>query len=759
MPEFLITILAIALMGSGLLIILRCGLLWLQCHHLRFQDPHFHIAPAGESPQDIESFFAQLDQELVALGFKVCDTLQVVPVEQNDFLHPWERLYLHLETNTYAKANLRAVLEPSYGFEIEFYSHFEDGSWLITVNGKAHSYLMTLPQVQLHDCYTASYTQQWDDHLQQLTEIQSTRRILPLAKITFLERLTQLGQDYLAEMTASGFLKLQMGLYSLSKTGVKRSVEQYLRVERKLKAIATQRKQWVQQGKMTPLTLPPELEIKAFQSMERMQAQLSRGWKMPWVVAGSLGLFLVSFAHQFAFDWRMLFNFTITLALHEAGHLLAMRWFGYQNTSVLFLPFLGAVASAQKEDASLQQKVSVLLAGPLPGLLVGVGLLAIAPNTPWVTDLAWILIGLNGFNLLPIYPLDGGQIAHLLIFSGYPYGDVCFKIFAMAGLSALAIQTPVLWVLVLLVGRNIPTGFRIAKLAAGLQTHWRTHHPLQRQEKLQSIFSELQSQGLSHLPLTQRYLLAKTLIERQQDITASWKQRLTLSLVYGVTLIGGLWGIVQTVMPLSMDLSATASEEPVLTLEQRYAQRLTLQQRAIQANPKQVEPYLERADLYFSLQQPERAIAECSRAIQISPHSVEAYRRRGGFHYSLGNLENAIADYQKVVNLQSRDREAHRMLGELFQKQGNLQRSFNHYDRLITLDKKDVWTYLGRGEVSLALGDARGAIADANAALKLHAELGDAYWLRSKSHKKLGDRAGAANDRQAALKLADNTTR
>jgi Zn-dependent protease len=204
--------------------------------------------------------------------------------------------------------------------------------------------------------------------------------------------------------------------------------------------------------------------------MERMQAQLSRGWKMPWVVAGSLGLFLVSFAHQFAFDWRMLFNFTFTLGLHEAGHVLAMRCFGYQNTSVLFLPFLGAVASAQKEDASLLQKIGVLLAGPLPGLLLGVGLLTIAPTAAWVTDLAWMLIGLNGFNLLPIYPLDGGQIAQMLIFSGYPYGDVCFKLVAMVGLSTLAIQMPVLLFLVLLVGRSIPTGFRIAKLTTGLQT-------------------------------------------------------------------------------------------------------------------------------------------------------------------------------------------------------------------------------------------------------------------------------------------------
>jgi tetratricopeptide (TPR) repeat protein/Zn-dependent protease len=759
MPEFLTIILAIALIGGGLLIILRCSLLWLQCRHLRLQEPYYALAAGREVPQDITAYFESFGRELVALGFRVCGMLQVEPMEQNDFLHPWERLYIHPETATYAKANLRAVLEPSYGFDVEFYSYFEDGSWLITTNGKAHSYLIPFPQVRLQDSYTASYAQQWDEHLQKLTALQQICEVRSLATTNFLLHLTQLGQDYLAAATAGDFLKVQMGCYSLSKVGVKRSVEQYLRVERKLKVMAIQRRKWVQQGKMTSIPLPAELEIRVFRAMERMQAQLSRGWKMPWVIAGSLGLFLVSFAHQFAFDWRMLFNFTLTLSLHEAGHLLAMHLFGYQNTSVLFLPFLGAVASAQKEDASLPQKIGVLLAGPLPGLLLGVGLLTIAPTTPWTTDLAWMLIGLNGFNLLPIYPLDGGQIAQLLIFSGYPYGDVCFKLFAIVGLGTLAIQTPVLWVLVLLVGRSIPTGFRIAKVTTGLQTLWRTQHPLQRQEKLHSVFSELQSQGLSHLPLTQRYLLVKALLERQQDITASWKQRVTLSLVYVITLLGGLWGIVQTVMPLGMDLRATASEEPVLTLEQRYTQRLAIQERAIQANPRPVEPYLKRADLYFSLQQSERAIAECTRAIQIAPRSTEAYRRRGGFHHTLGNFENAIADYQTALKLQPKDIVAQKVLGELFQKQGNLQHSLYHYDRLLTQDAKDLWAYLARGEVRLGLGDARGAIADANAALQFHAELSDAYWLRSKSREKLGDRAGAVVDRQTALQLASSKIR
>jgi hypothetical protein len=39
---------------------------------------------------------------------------------------------------------------------------------------------------------------------------------------------------------------------------------------------------------------------------------------------------------------------TAVLALHEAGHLVAMRAFGYRDTRILFIPFLGAVTTGSQ---------------------------------------------------------------------------------------------------------------------------------------------------------------------------------------------------------------------------------------------------------------------------------------------------------------------------------------------------------------------------------------------------------------------------
>ena len=55
-----------------------------------------------------------------------------------------------------------------------------------------------------------------------------------------------------------------------------------------------------------------------------------------------------------------------------------MRAFGYRELGVVVLPFLGAVAFGRKDDAGPWQKLVVLLAGPLPGLILAVVCLEIA---------------------------------------------------------------------------------------------------------------------------------------------------------------------------------------------------------------------------------------------------------------------------------------------------------------------------------------------------------------------------------------------
>lgn len=105
------------------------------------------------------------------------------------------------------------------------------------------------------------------------------------------------------------------------------------------------------------------------------------------------------------------------LLVHELGHYFAMRHYGYHDTGIFFIPLLGAFVSGSKRTLSQQESATIILAGPLPGILLGILAILVARNGTWdpstIAVLNWAgvaLVLLNGFNLLPIYPLDGGQL-------------------------------------------------------------------------------------------------------------------------------------------------------------------------------------------------------------------------------------------------------------------------------------------------------------------------------------------------------------
>lgn len=125
------------------------------------------------------------------------------------------------------------------------------------------------------------------------------------------------------------------------------------------------------------------------------------------------------------------------LILHEFGHWLPMKLFGYKNVTMFFIPGFGAAVSGTKHHAPAWQELIVLLGGPLPGMFAGLAVLVFGYFNREVPDLALnaaaLAVAINAFNLLPILPLDGGRILDLLVFKEVPTLRILFS-----GISALA---------------------------------------------------------------------------------------------------------------------------------------------------------------------------------------------------------------------------------------------------------------------------------------------------------------------------------
>lgn len=134
------------------------------------------------------------------------------------------------------------------------------------------------------------------------------------------------------------------------------------------------------------------------------------------------------------------------LFLHEAGHWLAMRHFNYQDTAIFFIPFLGAMVTGTKRNLSESQSALIILAGPLPGFLAGWLLYQFGGHSPLISNhtiswaqIGWIMVLLNGLNLLPIYPLDGGQLLNRVYLGEEGKSSNTYIIFSCLCFTAIAL--------------------------------------------------------------------------------------------------------------------------------------------------------------------------------------------------------------------------------------------------------------------------------------------------------------------------------
>lgn len=132
----------------------------------------------------------------------------------------------------------------------------------------------------------------------------------------------------------------------------------------------------------------------------------------------SLLIFVFSFVLLFKDQLEFVGYLVLVIVIHECGHLSLMKYFGYANVKMLFIPLLGAFVQGKKDAYSQKQSILVFLAGPIPGVIIGCLLMLIAQNNVewlWLNRPALFFLLLNIINLLPLDPMDGGQIFKVLV--------------------------------------------------------------------------------------------------------------------------------------------------------------------------------------------------------------------------------------------------------------------------------------------------------------------------------------------------------
>lgn len=113
------------------------------------------------------------------------------------------------------------------------------------------------------------------------------------------------------------------------------------------------------------------------------------------------------------FDFAQLFfSYLVSIILHELGHAYIAKKLGYKLKNMSFLPFGAELNISQKFFKN--HEILIAIAGPIVNILLILMGLTICWLFPisyfYLNDFVFTNFIIFIFNMLPIYPLDGGRI-------------------------------------------------------------------------------------------------------------------------------------------------------------------------------------------------------------------------------------------------------------------------------------------------------------------------------------------------------------
>jgi parvulin-like peptidyl-prolyl isomerase/Zn-dependent protease len=224
----------------------------------------------------------------------------------------------------------------------------------------------------------------------------------------------------------------------------------------------------------------------------------------------------------------------VVIFIHELGHFIGMKSFGYLDPKIFFIPGLGAAASARKTSGNAKHDAIVSLLGPIPGIFIGIMLVLIYYSTEirLIYDFAELFLFINLFNLLPISPLDGGRFFEAVLFRRNHIAELIFRI--ITGLILLAIgiasKSPLLIIFPAFFLFTLPEIFRISKAAKTLKN--KANREISREELLQQVRQILRSAFQNHQSQIIYTMRAKRLLESISEFNMALKVSIVMVIVY-----------------------------------------------------------------------------------------------------------------------------------------------------------------------------------------------------------------------------------
>lgn len=127
-------------------------------------------------------------------------------------------------------------------------------------------------------------------------------------------------------------------------------------------------------------------------------------------------IFLSMWTYALFYGWPYGVGFIALIFVHEMGHYVAARSWNLEVGLPTFIPFVGAFIELKDTPKTAEVDAHVAIAGPYVGSFAAFAFYYWGQYTQSGLFMALAQAGfmINLFNLIPIYPLDGGRITAII---------------------------------------------------------------------------------------------------------------------------------------------------------------------------------------------------------------------------------------------------------------------------------------------------------------------------------------------------------
>lgn len=451
-----------------------------------------------------------------------------------------------------------------------------------------------------------------------------------------------------------------------------------------------------------------------------------------------------------------LVGFVFSVFLHELGHALTAKLVRIEVKSIIIW-LLGGFTILSREPEKPTHRLAIYSAGPFVTSLLGglcfaafYGLLDLPflwIDLPRMLFLSLGVVNLSLFvvNVLPVYPLDGGNILHALM-------ELLFGK-SNANLITMIVSIPVL---LGLIGFGIFThdyvllAFCILIALAIGTLNRQTHHWI--------------NLGLSYLFRRAGYYFLQGDYERAAQYYTRDIERQPQQVNHYIGRAYCYLLMLQKERALAdVERALTVAPDNVIALqlcgdihalEKNYDAALEIFERAHQLNPNWGNPSFSRGSVLLEKKEFKSALDALDKAISLLTQIPLFYVIRSMAHYRLGDLEAAHHDQDSALRLS--EKEALTMSDINMQIYENyLDWSEAYYARVLLKRPRSWYAYQGRADAYRINGEHNKAITDYTCALEINPREPRLYLGRGKSYQAIQDISRAGVDFRQVFLVTD----